>query len=213
MEAWMYYSQTLPQLFLTLLAFLLVMHALGSPGSYTALRSVWEKIHLAMLKEIVPVVVVTVAIAVFFYMYVPFMQYGYLGMNMTMAPFSTAGLKTVLIFFVMILLAIPKLALIEEEMFRKGILEWKRIVRKSILFGLMHLLAGIPIAAAVALMVPGLYFGFTYKRAFERSVNADRMHPDHAHDEALLESTAYHTAYNYFIVTVALGGVFFKYWQ
>lgn len=73
---------------------------------------------------------------------------------------------------ILVLLSIlPYLAHYEEEIFRKN--AENRSTRANLLvslgFGLMHLLMGIPIAAALALTVGGMVFNHVYLRTFHRT--------------------------------------------
>ncbi len=68
-------------------------------------------------------------------------------------------------------LAVPLLARQEELWFRSGT-ETSSLVEtlaRSLLFGLVHVLAGVPVAAALALSVPGLVFATVYRLAFDSS--------------------------------------------
>ena len=99
-----------------------------------------------------------------------------------------------LIFIVLVLLALPLFANAEERMFRMGAQLWstRQRVIKVLQFGLIHAVIGIPIGVALALSVGGAYFMAVYLRSYARigSVN-----------EATLESTRAHTAYNAVIIT------------
>lgn len=98
-----------------------------------------------------------------------------------------------LVFVTMLAPALPLFAQREEEIFRLGAEERTRRQRlvRSLLFGLVHAVVGIPIGAALALSVGGVYFTHCYRRAFARRGRRD---------DALLESTRAHTAYNGLIV-------------
>jgi hypothetical protein len=110
-----------------------------------------------------------------------------------------------LIFMALVLLALPLFANAEERMFRMGAQLWSTRQRliKVLQFGLIHAVIGIPIGVALALSVGGAYFMAVYLRSYALigSVN-----------EATLESTRAHTAYNALIITtvavvVAVGAV------
>ena len=79
-------------------------------------------------------------------------------------------------------------------MFRMGAQLWstRQRVIKVLQFGLIHAVIGIPIGVALALSVGGAYFMAVYLRSYALigSVN-----------EATLESTRAHTAYNALIIT------------
>ncbi|MFQ1003711.1 hypothetical protein [Modestobacter sp. SSW1-42] len=67
-------------------------------------------------------------------------------------------------------LAVPLLARQEEVWFRRGTENFTvlQTLARSLVFGLVHLLAGIPIGAALALTVSGLLFAGTYRVAYDR---------------------------------------------
>ena len=103
-----------------------------------------------------------------------------------------------LIFIVLVLLALPLFANAEERMFRMGAQHWstRQRVIKVLKFGLIHAVIGIPIGVALALSVGGAYFMAVYLRSYARTGSAN---------EATLESTRAHTAYNAAIIaTVAM---------
>ena len=99
-----------------------------------------------------------------------------------------------LIFIVLVLLALPLFANAEERMFRMGAQRWStgQRVMKVLQFGLIHAVIGIPIGVALALSVGGAYFMAVYLRSYARTGSAN---------EATLESTRAHTAYNAVIIT------------
>jgi hypothetical protein len=66
---------------------------------------------------------------------------------------------------------------------------------KTLQFGLVHALIGIPIGAAMALSIGGAYFMYVYLRQFARTGSAN---------DATLESTTAHTAYNGLIIVMVL---------
>jgi hypothetical protein len=117
---------------------------------------------------------------------------------------STATVGTVwawlipLVFMLLVVAALPLFANAEERMFRSGAQRWttRQRVVKVVQFGLIHALIGIPIGVALALSVGGAYFMSVYLRSYALTGSAN---------EATLESTRAHTAYNaLIIVTVAI---------
>jgi hypothetical protein len=101
------------------------------------------------------------------------------------------------VFMMLLLPALPLFAHAEERMFRMGAEHWSpgRRVLKTLQFGLVHALIGIPIGAAVALSVGGAYFMWVYLRTYRRT--GSRV-------EATLESTAAHTVYNGLIIGLVI---------
>ncbi len=103
-----------------------------------------------------------------------------------------------LVFMGLVVLALPLFANAEERMFRFGAQRWspRRRALKVLQFGAIHALIGIPIGVALALSVGGAYFMAVYLHSYALTGSAQ---------EATLESTRAHTAYNaLIIVTVAI---------
>ena len=99
-----------------------------------------------------------------------------------------------LVFIALLAPALPLFAEREEQIFRAGAEDWttpKRIW-KGIQFGLVHAIIGIPIGVALALSIGGWWFTFAYLRGYRTG----------GPEEALLESTRAHTAYNATLVTL-----------
>lgn len=101
-----------------------------------------------------------------------------------------------IVFLTLLTPALPLFAYREEEIFRLGAQSWTlgHRVRRSIEFGLVHAIIGIPIGVAVALSIGGGYFTIVYVRAFRRSGDSSA---------AVLESTRAHTMYNATILALA----------
>ncbi|MDT0223941.1 hypothetical protein [Gordonia sp. AC31] len=68
---------------------------------------------------------------------------------------------------VMLFLALPALALGEEELFRRHTEDDSHVRRaaRQVGFGLMHLIVGVPLAAGLALTISGFYFMAVYLHA------------------------------------------------
>ncbi len=98
-----------------------------------------------------------------------------------------------LAFMALLFPALPLFAYAEERMFRGGAEHWSagRRVLKTIQFGLIHALIGIPIGAAIALSIGGAYFMWVYLRRFQTVATRDG---------ALIESATAHAVYNGLIV-------------
>ena len=101
-------------------------------------------------------------------------------------------------FILLLAPALVRFAEREEEIFRLRAEGWStmRRLRRGVEFGLVHLVMGIPIAAALALSIGGWYFTWAYLRGYQRS-GGDQ----HA---ALMESTRSHVAYNMEIFALVL---------
>ena len=107
-----------------------------------------------------------------------------------------------LIFLTLLFPALPLFAEAEERMFRLGAERrsaWGRL-RRSVEFGLVHAIIGIPIGAALGLSVGGMYFTWSYMRAFERTGDQEA---------AIQESTRAHTAYNATVIALVVAVLVF----
>jgi hypothetical protein len=178
--------------------------------------SVWKRFRPIMVLECLTAIVL-LAIVYLPLSYVPLLDFGWTNLlfgdsgNMWLKPISDAsdssirGVRIMVpLFFVAFMIAIPFLAWYEEKMFRHGHTEWNAIVKQSIKFGLIHCVVGVPISAGLAIIVPGLFYGMKYKRAYE--LNIQKMKHQLACDEALMICTAYHSLYNTIVVGMILLG-------
>jgi hypothetical protein len=98
-----------------------------------------------------------------------------------------------LVLLVLLLPAVPLFAEAEERMFRLGAEDWSpaRRAGRGVLFGLAHVLIGVPIGVGLALSIGGWYFTWWYLR------------------EGIAGSTRAHTAYNGSIILVVLAAITF----
>ena len=101
------------------------------------------------------------------------------------------------VFVALLIPGLPLFAHAEERMFRRGAEHWSTWKRcwKSVQFGMVHALVGIPLGAALALSLGGAWFTYVYLRAFRSSGSRA---------EATFESTTAHTAYNGVIIGVVV---------
>ena len=102
-----------------------------------------------------------------------------------------------MIFVALLIPALPLLVEREEQLFRLGAESWSmwRRIGKTLLFGLVHALVGIPIGFALALSIGGAHFLLGYLRVWRRTGSRRA---------ALLESTRLHLAYNVTIVVLVV---------
>lgn len=102
-----------------------------------------------------------------------------------------------LFFIGLLIVGLPLLVAREEWVFRRGAERRGTTanVARSVLFGLAHAVIGIPIGAALALSIGGLYLTSCYLEGWRET---------RSESGALLESTRAHLAYNLTIITVVL---------
>lgn len=104
------------------------------------------------------------------------------GGNIIAAPFSYRPL--ILPFVALLLFVFPRLAETEELIFRRGTRTWQQGIARSVVFGLAHMLVGVPLAVAVALSLGGLWFTYQYFRG------------------GVARSTVYHLTYNLIVLAL-----------
>ena len=80
------------------------------------------------------------------------------------------------LFFLLLLLALPKLAILEEEIFREGTESWPDGILRSIIFGLTHIVVGVPLGAGLALIIGGLVFTRQYFKGGVRLAALTHFH-------------------------------------
>ena len=118
-------------------------------------------------------------------------------------PGATPGvLETVVpaVFVTLLILGLPLLVEGEEWVFRRGAEHRTRAAnaRRSVLFGLVHAVVGIPIGVALALSIGGFYFTWAYLRVWRRTGSES---------DALAESTRSHLAYNLVIAVIIIAAL------
>jgi hypothetical protein len=102
-----------------------------------------------------------------------------------------------LFFIGLLIVGMPLLVAREEWLFRRGAEARGTAVNlgRSLVFGLAHAVIGIPIGAALALSIGGLYLTWSYLEGWKET---------RSQTGALLESTRAHLAYNLTIITLVL---------
>lgn len=142
---------------------------------------IWKRFRPLMFLEVLGVLSFVIG-AVLLMWQVPFLRWGWwsllggsTGGNILVAPILEGSESSylfvrilVLCFFLFLLITLPFLAKAEEEIFRQGQYDWRSITKQSIKFGLMHLLVGVPLSAAFALIGAGFFFGYKYRKSFAK---------------------------------------------
>jgi hypothetical protein len=87
-------------------------------------------------------------------------------------------------FVLLLILNLPRLAAAEEDEFRLGTKNWLHAIPRSLAFGLMHMIVGLPLWCGLALAIPGMWFTAQYFRG------------------GVMRSTMAHALYNFMLVGV-----------
>lgn len=186
--------------------------------NYEFIWQVWKRFRLRMLIEVLVVILLTIAIGIV--LWVLGLRFSWLslifseGGNIVITPVRKGSESAnilirlmVPVFFLALIAAVPFMAKYEEETFRKGYNKWGRIIRQSVKFGLVHCLVGVPLGFGIALILPGFFYGWKYKRAYDSIIISKVFHfISLAEEEAVMISTTYHTMYNTVVVSILLVG-------
>lgn len=193
---------------------LIVLPLISERRNYGFVWQVWKRFRVKMFFEVVGIFLLTIMLIVTLWK-IPGLKYGWFnlfsdgGGNILFKPIMEGSESTsisirmlVSLFFLALMPTMAFIVKAEEEIFRKGYNKWSSIIKQSIKFGLIHCLVGIPLAAAIALIVVGLFYGYKYKRAFDYNIaifNCGR-----AEYEAVMVSITYHTMYNMVLIAIIL---------
>lgn len=88
------------------------------------------------------------------------------------------------VFLIILMLNLPHWAYMEEVWFRQDTISWGHGVYRSLVFGMVHCLVGVPLAAGLSISVCGLWFTYQY---FLGGVELSTLH---------------HTTYNLILVSL-----------
>jgi hypothetical protein len=158
--------------------------------------------HFARALPIVLVIVVTAWMLI----QLPVLSFGWWTMiggegnpvvGVTEEDYGIVSVVLPLFFIGLLIVGLPLLVAREEWVFRRGAERRGTAanVGRSLLFGLAHAIVGIPIGAALALSIGGLYLTWCYFEGWKET---------RTQSGALLESTRAHLAYNLTIITLVL---------
>lgn len=111
--------------------------------------------------------------------------------NLVTSPMTSGYIPVVLIFWVLMAFSLPYLAKMEEVIFREGAIDIGSRIKKSIIFGMVHMVMGIPLFVAMLLCITGFIFSIKYCKAYKVLGS----------DEAILASTSLHMKYNFILIT------------
>jgi len=114
-----------------------------------------------------------------------------------------------LLFWLALVMGVPFWANLEERIFRQGANTWQAIAIRSTQFGLVHLLAGIPLIGGFVLILPGFLFACRYKYVRDRHYRR-HQNPQQAEAAGVLASTADHAVYNAILMTLAIAAILWE---
>jgi membrane protease YdiL (CAAX protease family) len=118
--------------------------------------------------------------------------------NIMAAPLKSKSISIIASFWLILSLALPYLAKSEEVAFRSFVFGIKNRIKKSIKFGLIHMIVGVPLSIALLLAIVGYIFSIIYVRAFEKAAKSI-TNPD---EVAINIATSIHAKYNFLIITI-----------
>lgn len=102
-----------------------------------------------------------------------------------------------------LVLCLPYLAKVEEEIFRSGKITIKQRLISSIKFGLLHLVVGVPIFASLILCVIGWIFSIRYIKSYNSNLSDSDFSYYDADRRAVIDCTSLHSKYNFITITIA----------
>lgn len=198
--------------------------SLKNPSRLQRILAAWRPTHLFYAA---PLLVVIVSVAVGLAQLGPVFTWSWwsaiggqgnmiFGQSSQTGPLSAILLPVIGLF---LLVGIPRLALIEEKVFRRGIETRSRAGRvfAALNFGLIHAIVGVPLCACLALAIGGLYLNAVYLRAYRAGRRFGEKVPDlsaqqvqdGARDMGTYVATAAHATYNYLAVGLAFAAFAF----
>lgn len=142
----------------------------------------------------IPLIVIIATVGTILYNLHPILQFGWLwsmvnnvGVEVSEPTFPFVSLILGSLLLVLCLF-IPKFAHNEEISYRKPYLDkgWGQGIKGSLIFGLMHMVMGIPLSFALALSIGGFAFLYVAKK------------------KGIMESTYFHSAYNMTIMVTVI---------
>lgn len=189
---------------LAFISFLVMVHYSDTSVSkiFGKSKEIYKGIRLSHFLISIPLIAVIIVVGYFLYNLHPILQFGWLWSlvvdNKGVTPEGYTGFPfmDVLVACGLILfsLFVPYLAHIEELSYREPYIDkgWGQGVKGSLIFGLMHLIMGIPLAVALALSIGGVTFLYVAKK------------------KGIMESTYLHSAYNLTVLTLIIAACWFE---
>jgi hypothetical protein len=179
-----------------------------SVGAHRKTLGVVQGLRWRHFVRAVPIVVVIVSTA-WVLIQLPVLSFGWWSViggegnpvvGVTEEDYGIVSVVLPLFFIGLLIVGMPLLVAREEWVFRRGAEARGTAmnVGRSLMFGLAHAVIGIPIGAALALSISGLYLTRCYLEGWKET---------RTQTGALLESTRAHLAYNLTIITLVLASL------
>lgn len=172
-----YAEFVMPYAWALLLTYVLAQ-PLGEPENRRYCISVYMRIRPRGVASNVVVLALTISLYVLLARALPWLNYSWVsgflaasgsgevapgGTNLVAAPLFLPLIGP--IFAALLLFCLPLLTRAEERVFRSGTRSMVHAVPRSLAFGLAHCIVGVPVAVALAMSVPGMWFSYRYLKA------------------------------------------------
>lgn len=125
--------------------------------------------------------------------------------NVITSPLSSGSVFIIIGFWLILSFFLPYLAKAEEVTFREGIFETKRRIKTNIIFGLVHMVMGVPLYVVLVLSVVGYVYSIFWKRTYDKeikSIGSVILAEKFATEAATSKSTSIHAKYNFILITI-----------
>lgn len=120
--------------------------------------------------------------------------------NVITLAFTSRSIIFISLFWIILSMSLPYLAKAEEESFRSGVFGLKNRILKNIIFGLVHMIMGVPLYISLIIGLCGFIFSIFYTKTFNKN---SHLGFDYADKIATSVATSVHAKYNLIIITIA----------
>lgn len=136
------------------------------------LRRSWREWIASWLQAVAVLVVIMVCVGSLLSLRNPILSFSWLQLISTKSEAEHGGTNLIvstttlpilgIVFGLLLAVNIPRLARLEEDTFRRGTKDWRDGILRSIKFGFVHMIVGVPVAAAMALSILGVWLTHQY---------------------------------------------------
>jgi hypothetical protein len=123
--------------------------------------------------------------------------------NVIMAPIFLGWWPLAVAFYLVLVAFIPYFSEIEERAFRSHILTRKERLKKSLIFGLVHMVMGVPFIISIVIGWIGWIYSIRYVKAY-RIVYTNTGSVALADSYATHRAVSLHAKYNLIVITLAV---------